>query len=247
MAFRRLRPGDMLDGNISAKAYNKMLEIVERLELRKLDSGFSDRFGTPTSVIQAKNNGAGLLAQTNVVKILSPLILPSTSLEKFRSIPIIQVGPPTGRGSFAVVAGALKANEIGTVITSGVTPVQIDVVHETHTHADLIDGDKTKLRSGFTGHARILWKEAGTGVKHALIQFPVADQGTVFGKPDADIDPDDSGDVTVWVNGSATTAVLEGHLTWMHGGQKVSAGKEVELTWSPLEAKWVITGAECED
>lgn len=245
MAFRRLRPGDMLDGNISASAYNRMLDIIEQLQMSMLQSTRSGFSGLPFLTMQAKS-GAGNLSITNVVKVTTPLFLPSVDVGKFQTIPIVNVASPTGRGNFAIAAGAFRSGDIGTVIIAGITPVLIDVVHALHTHADLIASDKAKLRSGFTGHAKILWKEAGTGVKHALIQFPVADQGTVFGKPVTDINPGASGDVTVWVNGAATTAVVTGHLTWMHGGEKVSGGKQVELTWSSLDEKWIITGAECE-
>lgn len=244
VSFRRLKTGDVLDGNISARAYNRMLDLIERLQTLNVGSGRSGYQGLPVLAMQASTPFN--VDITNVVKITSPGFDPAVDAEKFQTIPIVNVGNPTGRGNFAVVAGSIPAGDIGTVIVSGITPVRIDVVHASHTHADLIASDITKLRSGFTGHAKILWKEAGTGVKHALIQFPVADQGTVFGKPVADINPGASGDVTVWINGLATTATVTGHLTWMHGGEKVSGGKQVELTWSALDEKWIITGAECE-
>lgn len=222
-----------------------MLDLIEQISSTKVGSTYSPRFGSPVSLLQAKNLG-GNLQSTNIVKLVSPYFNPATDLAKFQTNSVLNVNTPTGRGSFGVSPGAIKSNEFGPIIVAGTCPVKIDVVHASHTHADLIPTDQTKLRSGFAGHARILWKESGTGVKNALIQFPVADQGTLLGKPNATIAPGTSGTVTIWINGAATTATETGYLVWMHGGEQVSASKQVELTWVPVEEKWIITGAECE-
>ena len=243
--FRRLRAGDTLDGNISARAYNQMLDLIEQISSTKVGSTYNSRFSSPVQMLQVENT-IGDLLQTNIVKLTSPFFDPAVDLEKFQLNSVLKIATPSGRGNFGVAPAALPNNEVGPIIVAGTCPVKIDVVHASHTHADLIPTDQTKLRSGFAGHARILWKESGTGVKNALIQFPVADQGTLLGKPNATIAPGTSGTVTIWINGAATTATETGHLVWMHGGEQVSANKQVELTWVPVEGKWIITGAECE-
>ena len=50
----------------------------------------------------------------------------------------------------------------------GVMPVRIYIVRETDVYAELIAGTTTHLRSVPYGQTRILWKEAGTGVKWAV-------------------------------------------------------------------------------
>lgn len=62
-----------------------------------------------------------------------------------------------------------------------------------------------------------------------------------------DIDPDDSGEVTLWLNGAATEVKLTAWLNWAHGGEKVNADVQVWIEWRIDETpgKWVITGADC--
>lgn len=57
----------------------------------------------------------------------------------------------------------------------GVTPVTINVIDEDHSHANTYP-DEQVLRSGFTGAARILWKEPGTGELLAVIEMGPADR-----------------------------------------------------------------------
>ena len=69
-----------------------------------------------------------------------------------------------------------------------------------------------------------------------------------IGKADADITADSTGTVSIWRAGVDTTENVEDvELDWMHGGTKVSAGKEVMITFFADEGIWRITGAECED
>ncbi len=68
-----------------------------------------------------------------------------------------------------------------------------------------------------------------------------------IGKADADITADSTGTVSIWRGGVDTTEnVTDVELDWMHGGTKVSAGKEVMITFFADEGIWRITGAECE-
>ena len=57
-----------------------------------------------------------------------------------------------------------------------------------HGFADVADGVCTSLKSGGTGGATILWKEAGTGLKWALVRFDcapgTADDPAVLGPTD---------------------------------------------------------------
>jgi len=57
----------------------------------------------------------------------------------------------------------------------GATPALVTVADEAHTHADTF-ADEQLLRSGFTGAARILWKEDGTGERPAILELGPADR-----------------------------------------------------------------------
>ena len=58
---------------------------------------------------------------------------------------------------------------------------------------------------------------------------------------DEDINPDSSGNATLRSDGTTTVVV---HLDWIHGGQKVSAGKRIRYRWDGT--KNVIMDADCE-
>tara|TARA_R110002020_G_scaffold368536_4_gene580357 strand:- start:2236 stop:3357 length:1122 start_codon:yes stop_codon:yes gene_type:complete len=81
-----------------------------------------------------------------------------------------------------------------------------------------------------------------------LNRFIVVRPQTVkIGKADADIAVDATGAISIWRAGSDTTKNEDAKLDWMAGTTKVSAGKEVMITWFADESIWRITGAECED
>lgn len=68
-----------------------------------------------------------------------------------------------------------------------------------------------------------------------------------IGKADADIAADGTGTISIWRDGADTGDNIEDvELDWMHGGTKVSLGKEVLIAYFPKEQKWRIIGAECE-
>lgn len=70
-----------------------------------------------------------------------------------------------------------------------------------------------------------------------------------LGKTVSDIEPDQSGSVTVWDGSDGTPTetdeVIEDvQLDWMHGGEQVSQGKEVAIML--FGDTWRIMWAECE-
>lgn len=61
-----------------------------------------------------------------------------------------------------------------------------------------------------------------------------------------DVLPGDHGLVQIYLGGVNSLEVEDVWLNWMHGGEKVSADKEVLIKFFEDERKWVIIGAECE-
>jgi len=61
-------------------------------------------------------------------------------------------------------------------MAGGVVQVQIDVTDANHGYADVKASDNTKLASGASGSAVILWKESGTGTKWAIIRIGGGDK-----------------------------------------------------------------------
>jgi hypothetical protein len=76
---------------------------------------------------------------------------------------------------YVVLQEPLKDGKVGHAMLFGVTPVKLDVTVDAHDYADPNPTLTAKQRSGWQGSCRILWKQAGTGEKWAVVHFPVND------------------------------------------------------------------------
>lgn len=61
-----------------------------------------------------------------------------------------------------------------------------------------------------------------------------------------DIEPDDHGEVTLWINGAETTIKLDAWLDWMHGDEAIEENTQVIVRWFQDQAKWIIVQSACE-
>jgi hypothetical protein len=105
--------------------------------------------------------------------LTSPLITPSANLREFQRTVAMQGGVPTADdiAKFVVLQEPLATQRIGQAVLSGTTAVKIDVTDESHTAAEMEEGEFGHLKSASSGSARILWKESGTGVKWAIVRL----------------------------------------------------------------------------
>jgi hypothetical protein len=76
---------------------------------------------------------------------------------------------------YVVIQEPLKDGKVGHGMLFGVSPAKLDIPVEAHDYAEPNPTLTAKLRSGWSGSCRILWKQAGTGEKWALVHFPVSD------------------------------------------------------------------------
>jgi hypothetical protein len=81
--------------------------------------------------------------------------------------------------NFVVVQGHLAAGEAREAVLVGPCWAKVDVTDEAHTQATSIDGDAEKLASATSG-AKILWKEAGTGEKWAVVFLGASSAATTL-------------------------------------------------------------------
>lgn len=246
MIHSRITPNQPLDKAISARTYNEMVDFLNRGGHRA--GGNVPEFDNSNqhSIISVRNNTAGNLAPYDLVVASAPTFTPTANLRAFQETSTIDVVAPTStsRGSFFVMLTPCKPGQIAFAMVSGVTCVKINIVHSAHDRADLTT--LANLVSGFAGSAEILWKESGTGVKWAIIRWPILDYGVILATADANITTGSSGTVSVYRNGADSGANETAWLTWMHGGQLISANKQLKAEWFKDQRKWIITGAECE-
>jgi hypothetical protein len=178
--FPRVSPGDPL--KISAETWNAVMGLGQRLQVG--DSA-ANRAGDgsgklPPGVIWIQNESGEDRAEFDVLGIDDILVSPDDGEAEFRYSPKLSCVTPvagTHDGKWVVLLEAIKDGAIGKARIFGLATVTIDVTVESHTTADIADGE-VALASTPSGCAQILWKESGTGSKHALIRFPVYGEGT---------------------------------------------------------------------
>ncbi|MDD4271168.1 MAG: hypothetical protein PHN77_23360 [Thermoguttaceae bacterium] len=76
---------------------------------------------------------------------------------------------------FLILQELLKTAPVGGVMACGVSPARVYVTVEAHDYAVPYPLDPAFRQSAFIGPCRILWMQPGTGLKRALVQFPVND------------------------------------------------------------------------
>lgn len=141
-----------------------------------------------------------------------------------------------GEGGYALVAGLATAKVLVPSNGEWITRADVD-----------IEGTTTdSLVATPHGSSEILWKEAGEGVKEALVNVNAQDIVILKGVAKETIPPNGSGEVTIWDQVSTTNYDVTAHLDWMHSDTQVSQGKQCLVCWFPNERLWRMIAAECE-
>ena len=159
--FRPLQPGDPLPTSI--RVINPMLEAARRVA--------NDRFSRSSpplttarsaSLIRVLNDTGDSLDRGRIVGLEEPIFVPEeTSVDAFlREVAFIGVTPTTSHiGKFAVLMEPAPPDVVVRAWVAGVCMARVNVVDDTHTYADVEDGETGALKSSFDGTAQILWKE----------------------------------------------------------------------------------------
>lgn len=253
MAYRRLQSGDS-PSLISASAYNLMLGLVENRKggTPEATAAIAANSLGAHSVVTLRNNTGGTLPAFGVARLGGPKFDPADRLETFRRSYTFLGLPPLANETFVISLGPSRAGEFQAAAVSGVVPCVIDVIDADHDRAGPVSNDVSQLRSSFAGSAEILWKEAGTGQKHAMIRFPVSAGRRLMGVTQEAISPSTPGTVRIIRYGnldvtSGSDGTVLAYLIWMTGNQQISANKQVLVEYFPHHGRWIIVGAECED
>ncbi|MHC4083452.1 MAG: hypothetical protein ACYSU2_19240 [Planctomycetota bacterium] len=178
--LRKVRTGDPL--RIPARAYNAFVDAAHLARRIDADTGAGPALpGAQEHLILVRNESGADLPRFGILGIDRPIIEPgaegNTDEFKRRAALIGAAITTTDEfvGRFVVAREPIASGKIGWSVIRGVTPATVNVIDEDHSHADTYP-DEQVLRSGFTGAARILWKEPGTGELLALIEMGPADR-----------------------------------------------------------------------
>jgi len=175
---------DVAQGDVISAAQQQLL-----IEAARLGFSSSDFFtGGPTGTTLAsfpqlpsvwvRNDSGEDLKRFSVLGIDQNYVQynPASRLELFKGEPFfVEIVPqdPTHRGKFVVLLDDVPDGDTGRAAAAGVVQVQIEITDGRIESADVTHNSCVKLTEDPEGGARILWQEAGTGTKWAIIRFAV--------------------------------------------------------------------------
>jgi hypothetical protein len=170
--LKKVKPGDPLA--IPAATFNTFVDAAQDFLRRQRDVGrtpVADR--PPFETVLLKNASGADRGRFDVLGIDAPVFTPTDSLETFTNgIALVGVTPTDSHaGNFAVLVEPIQAGQIGRACILGACPVKVNVVSASDAFADVEASVTTRLKSGSSGAARILWKESGTGEKWAVVRL----------------------------------------------------------------------------
>ena len=188
--MKKVKSGDPLV--VPAQTFNSFVDAARDFQGRRQNQGSSQQQAFyPSGIVPVKNASGSDLGRFSVLGLDGPVYTPSDNEDEFVNHVALSGSTPDEAdhlGGFCVLMEPLADGAIGRACILGVCPVKVDVVDADHPYADIKDGDSGQLESGWSGAARILWKEAGTGSKWAYVGLGAGSdraqfQATVIAQP----------------------------------------------------------------
>ena len=171
--MKKVRTGDPL--RIPAATFNTFIDAARDFQQRQRNTVQLPQVSSASEgIVLVKNNSGADCPRFGILGVDGVLYDPVSNPERFKnSTAVVGVTPveTNHKGKFVVLLEPLKDGGIGRARISGTTCVQLNVLSEGHTHADVEEGQSAQLKSDVSGSAVILWKETGTGTKWALVKL----------------------------------------------------------------------------
>lgn len=241
---------------VTADAWNAMLQAADDLSARRNTFGreWRETFAQ-ACIITVRNDSGGDRQRFNVLGMASTVISPESNLDEFKSRVALGMAVPdieTHVGRWAVLLEPVKAGELGRAVAAGVTVCRVDVKAEGDTHAEIADEQCEYLVSGRTGSAAILWAEAGTGVKWAVVRIGNAGDGPVWAQAQYNWHNAAGDDSYVTCDlyprqdcdGDAIQTTVQVYLP--RGGSVLDPNvvqyQVLECVWDALQERWIARG-----
>jgi len=183
---------------IRASDMNRLIDVAGTNErnvaqiLRKLTRG---KFPFESAhKIQVYNNTGAEIAMFGIYGIKEQVFTADAVELMTRTLEVEAPALADHIGKWVVLAEQIPDGGIGKAYVSGMCLCKINIVSTAHRFAEIADADEEKLVSAYIGTAKIIWAEAGTGTKWAVIEFP-APSRTGVAKLQANIAAGASGNV----------------------------------------------------
>lgn len=232
--FNRVNPGDKVGH--SATMHNAFVAAAQSFQQTAISGGSKGRKSIyPSTIVSVKNESGGDVDRFEIMRIDDVIFDPSTSLASFQNHPsFIGITPDgTHDASFVIAIEPIKDDATGKCMISGICPVRVSVSSETHEFA-YMDTTIGWLNSTSTDGARILWKEAGTGSKWAIVRLGDWQKGDLPPANEFDMLYHDGDDWAVLGQPTSPSG------NWILQQNKVSPGDD-ELAWIPFPS-WSYGG-----
>ena len=182
--YRHVTRGERLQ--ITAGVWNRLIDLVRPSELAA-DGGASDLVSRQTGIVKVRNSSGSDQPRYAVLGITGPIITAAANLDEFkRQVTLDGVTPlaSTHKGKFCVLLEPLQSGAIGKGQVAGA--VQAQLTGADVGFAEIADGVATSLQADAAGSARVLWAEAGSGTRQALVLLGSGAAGGTGGSdPDA--------------------------------------------------------------
>jgi len=176
--LKKVRSGQAL--RIPAKSFNTFIDAARDFASKGVRQAADAVTGHHHSGIVLVRNDSGAARDRFDVLGISGVIVPPTEdaqnkkTSEFWDRPAFTAITPATTdhlGRFVILTEPLEAGAIGNGCAAGLCAVHVNIVTDEHSLADVADGDPTQLTSGIRGAASILFAEAGTGSKWAMVSI----------------------------------------------------------------------------
>lgn len=168
---------------MGAAEINTFIAASKAFQQGNRPQGFGDitRMTDPV-LVNVHNDSGSLVERGGVLGIKGATFDPAASIDEFFNCITVDGETPTTAshtGLFVVAVEPIPAGTIGKAVASGLAHVLLEVADADHQWADVTNSSAAKLTTGFTGSARIVWKQSGTGEKWAIVRLSNASTGVV--------------------------------------------------------------------
>jgi hypothetical protein len=244
----KLEPGQRLNGAITARSWNRMVDASEKVLGAPQDVSADGVQGPPppNHTILCRNDSGAAVDRWGVLAITGVVIAPSgaagaATLSWQTSPAVVGVTPPAGTvGGFVVAVEPIAAGKLGRAAAAGVVQAKVDVTDASHGFAAPQAGSTSAFASASSGPVKILWKQGTGSGQWALLLFDTGGQVTRLGKVSS-----------TWAKGSPAT-VTEYYGSGTSKGTTFTSSNVFATVTGPawvactlIDSTWHMIAAEC--
>jgi hypothetical protein len=249
--YRRLSKGERLPG-IPTETWNAIVRASEWVE-RHRQGGLVGEFTPESSAVNIKNSSGADIDTGYILGLGSPIITVSDNLAAFKeaaSFVCDTPASPTHVGKFCIAAEPIPDGKIGKAFIDGVAICKVQVDSDSKQEfADIKHGERSKLIARYSGAARILWKESGTGDKWAIVLLGALEQQAFQGSLGGTLSSTAAATLGVYAHSTAGAWSTAGYNVTAYAplmlpaGQTLPSGAKVLARGDRISGLLVVEGA----